>query len=82
LGCLLTYLFAPQVIRGVGWTLLLTVIAMAVAITVAGLLVIMRDSDNPVLRGLAYVVGLVLPRHADLHATPFLGPLCGAVSEP
>jgi polar amino acid transport system permease protein len=50
----LKYLFAPQVVRGVGWTLLLTVIAMAVAIVVAGLLVIMRDSDNPILRGLAY----------------------------
>jgi polar amino acid transport system permease protein len=50
----LKYLFAPQVVRGVGWTLLLTIIAMAVAIIVAGLLVIMRDSDNPVLRGLAY----------------------------
>ncbi|MEP7453929.1 amino acid ABC transporter permease [Phyllobacterium sp. SB3] len=50
----LTYLFAPQVIRGVGWTLLLTVVAMSVAITVAGLLVILRDRDNPVLRGLAY----------------------------
>jgi polar amino acid transport system permease protein len=50
----LTYLFAPQVIRGVGWTLLLTVVAMTVAITVAGLLVILRDRDNPVLRGLAY----------------------------
>lgn len=50
----LKYLFWPQVIRGVGWTLLLTVVAMTVAIVVAGLLVIMRDSDNPVLRGLAY----------------------------
>jgi len=50
----LTYLFSPQVIRGVGWTLLLTIVAMTVAISVAGLLVIMRDSDNPVLRSLAY----------------------------
>lgn len=50
----LTYLFAPQVIRGVGWTLLLTVIAMAVAIIVAAMLVIMRASDNAILRGLAY----------------------------
>ncbi|KAB2704782.1 amino acid ABC transporter permease [Brucella intermedia] len=50
----LTYLFSAQVIRGVGWTLLLTIVAMTVAISVAGLLVIMRDSDNPVLRGLAY----------------------------
>lgn len=50
----LTYLFSPQVIRGVGWTLLLTVVAMTVAIVVAALLVIMRDSDNPILRGIAY----------------------------
>ncbi|WP_343315876.1 amino acid ABC transporter permease [Brucella sp. BE17] len=50
----LTYLFSPQVIRGVGWTLLLTIVAMTVAIVVAGLLVIMRDSDNPILRGIAY----------------------------
>ncbi|WP_180900595.1 amino acid ABC transporter permease [Martelella soudanensis] len=49
-----SYLFSPQVIRGVGWTLLLTVVAMAVAIVVAGLLVVMRDSDNPILRWLAY----------------------------
>ncbi len=48
------YLFWLQVIRGVGWTLLITVVAMAVAIVVAGLLVVMRDSDNPILRGLAY----------------------------
>src|SRR5690606_11845863 len=50
----LTYLFAPQVLRGVGWTLLLTVISMAVAIVVAAMLVIMRASDNGILRGLAY----------------------------
>jgi len=50
----LKYLFWPQVIRGVGWTILLTIVAMAVAIVVAGALVIMRDSDNPILRGLAY----------------------------
>lgn len=50
----LTYLFHPHVVRGVGWTLLLTVVAMATAIVIAALLVIMRDSDNPVLRGLAY----------------------------
>lgn len=50
----LTYLFSAQVIRGVGWTLILTVVAMTVAIVVAALLVVMRDSDNPVLRGIAY----------------------------
>lgn len=50
----LTYLLHPQVVRGVGWTLLLTVVAMATAIVIAALLVIMRDSNNPILRGLAY----------------------------
>jgi len=50
----LTYLFAPQVVRGVGWTLLLTVVSMAVAIVVAAILVIMRASENGILRGLAY----------------------------
>lgn len=49
-----THLFSPQVIRGVVWTLILTVVAMTVAIVMAALLVIMRDSDNPVLRGIAY----------------------------
>ncbi|BCG86746.1 ABC transporter permease [Mesorhizobium sp. 113-3-9] len=50
----LTYLLHPQVVRGVGWTLLLTVVAMATAIVIAAFLVIMRASDNPILRGLAY----------------------------
>jgi polar amino acid transport system permease protein len=50
----LTYLFSPQVIRGVGWTLLLTVVAMTVAIVFAALLVVMRDSENPIIRGIAY----------------------------
>lgn len=53
-GVYLKYLFWPQVIGGVGWTLGLTVVAMAVAIVVAGLLVMMRDSENPIFRGLAY----------------------------
>lgn len=50
----LTYLFAPQVIRGVGWTILLTIVAMSVAIVFAAALVIMRASDNAILRSLAY----------------------------
>lgn len=50
----LTYLFSPQVIRGVGWTILLTIVAMSVAIVFAAALVIMRASDNAVLRSLAY----------------------------
>ena len=48
------YLFHPQVLRGVRWTLLLTVLAMALAIVLAGALVAMRDSDNPVLQWAAY----------------------------
>ena len=48
------YLFAPTVIAGVGWTLALTVIAMLVGIVCAALLVLMRDSDNPVLQVLAW----------------------------
>jgi len=49
------YLFAAQVLRGVMWTLILTVAAMAVAVAVAVALVMMRDSDNPILRAIAQV---------------------------
>jgi polar amino acid transport system permease protein len=48
------HLFSPFVLRGVGWTLLLTVIAMAIAIPLALALVIMRDSGNPILGGVAW----------------------------
>jgi len=47
------HLFAPQVLRGVGWTLLLTVVAMAVAVPLAMVLVVMSDSRNPVLRAIS-----------------------------
>ncbi|POF29101.1 amino acid ABC transporter permease [Roseibium marinum] len=53
-GVFVKYLFDMQVIRGVGWTLLLTVAAMTVAVVVAVSLVIMRESDNPILRGLSW----------------------------
>jgi len=49
-----TYLFSPFVLRGVGWTLLLTVISMAIAIPLALALVIMRENDNPILQGVAW----------------------------
>src|SRR5690606_8063412 len=52
-GTYAQYMFSPFVLRGVGWTLLLTVIAMAIAIPLALALVIMRDSGNPILRGVA-----------------------------
>ncbi|MFC5584672.1 amino acid ABC transporter permease [Nitratireductor kimnyeongensis] len=49
------YLFAPQVLSGVGWTLILTIASMALAIVCAITLVLMRESDNPIYRGLAWV---------------------------
>ncbi|MEJ5081327.1 amino acid ABC transporter permease [Ochrobactrum sp. MYb379] len=49
------YLFDPQIVRGVGWTLALTVVAMAVSIAIAATLVIMRDSGNPVLSTLSWL---------------------------
>jgi polar amino acid transport system permease protein len=53
-GVFWKYLFHPHVLRGVMWTLILTVAAMVVAVTGAITLVVMRDSDNPILRGLAW----------------------------
>lgn len=47
------YIFSPQVLRGVGFTLLLTVAAMAVAVPLAMLLVVMSESRNPLLRVIA-----------------------------
>ena len=49
------YLFDERVLRGVVWTLLLTVAAMALGITLAVTTAIMRMSTNPVLQGVAWV---------------------------
>ena len=46
-------LFAPNILRAVGWTLVLTVAAMTIGITLAVTLAIMRRSENPVLRSVA-----------------------------
>jgi polar amino acid transport system permease protein len=54
-GVFWKYLFADPVLHGVMWTLILTVAAMAVAVSIAITLVIMRDSDNWILRWLAWV---------------------------
>ena len=43
-----------RIAGAVGWTLILTVAAMVLGITLAVLVAIMRQSDNPVLRGVAY----------------------------
>jgi polar amino acid transport system permease protein len=48
------YVFAAPIIRGVGWTLILTFGSMALAIVMAILLAVMRRSDNPVLRYVAW----------------------------
>lgn len=48
------YLFAAPVVRGVGWTLALTVGSMAIAVVLAITLAVMRDSTNPVLRAVAW----------------------------
>lgn len=53
-GVFWKYLFAAQVLQGVMWTLILTLAAMTVAMAIAMALVVMRDSDNPVLRALAW----------------------------
>ena len=44
------YLFDVLVIRGIGWTLVLTVTSMVIAIVLAILLAFMRQSDNPLFR--------------------------------
>lgn len=49
------YLFAPTVIAGVGWTLILTLSAMLVGIVCAAALVLMRESDNPILTTFAWL---------------------------
>ncbi|MDJ0316908.1 MULTISPECIES: amino acid ABC transporter permease [Arthrobacter] len=50
-----TYLFDVLVIQGVGWTLVLTVSSMAIAIVLAILLAFMRQSENPLFRYVAWV---------------------------
>jgi polar amino acid transport system permease protein len=48
------YLFNDQILRGVGWTLWLTVASMVIAIVLAVLLAVMRRSDNPVMRSVSW----------------------------
>lgn len=49
------YLFDERVLRGVLWTLILTVAAMALGVTLAVTTAIMRMSSNPVLKGVAWI---------------------------
>lgn len=48
------FLFDARVIKGVGWTLLLTLAAMAIGIVLAVTTAVMRMGTNPVLRGVAW----------------------------
>ena len=48
------YLFDPRVLSGVGWTLILTVAAMALGIVMAVTMAIMRMGTNPILRGVSW----------------------------
>ena len=46
-------LFTVEIFRAIGWTLILTVAAMAIGIVLAILMAIMRRSDNPIMRAVA-----------------------------
>lgn len=48
------YVRYDEIAKAVGWTLLLTVAAMTIGIILAATTAIMRQSDNPVLRYVAY----------------------------
>ncbi|MCH4209669.1 amino acid ABC transporter permease [Bifidobacterium sp.] len=48
------YLFNENVLGGIGWTLILTVASMFIAIILAVLLAVMRQSTNPVLRWVSW----------------------------
>lgn len=48
------YVRDVTVIRGVGWTLVLTFGSMAIGVVLAVLLAVMRRSDNPVLRSVSW----------------------------
>ncbi|MFQ4148323.1 amino acid ABC transporter permease [Arthrobacter sp. LAPM80] len=54
-GTFSAYLFDVLVIQGVGWTLILTVSSMVIAIVLAILLAFMRQSDNPLFRYVSWV---------------------------
>lgn len=48
------YLFNEHVLSGIGWTIVLTVTSMLIAIVLAVMLAVMRKSVNPVLRGVSW----------------------------
>lgn len=48
------YLFSPQILHGLKWTLLLTVIAMVMGVVLGVILAVMWLSPNPVASGVAW----------------------------
>lgn len=48
------YLFHENILRAIGWTLILTVASMILAVIMALTLAIMRSSENPVMRSVAW----------------------------
>lgn len=54
-GTFRAYVLDVLVIQGVGWTLVLTVTSMVIAIVLAILLAFMRQSDNPLFRYVSWV---------------------------
>ncbi|MEJ4112134.1 amino acid ABC transporter permease [Corynebacterium kroppenstedtii] len=48
------YIRDVNVVKGVGWTLLLTVLAMTIGVVLAVTAAMMRQSENPVLRSVAW----------------------------
>jgi polar amino acid transport system permease protein len=48
------HLFDPRVLRAIGWTLILTVGAMAIGIVMAVTTAVMRMGSNPILRSVAW----------------------------
>ncbi|WP_235984956.1 amino acid ABC transporter permease [Actinomyces trachealis] len=48
------YLRYDLILKAVGWTLILTVAAMLIGIVLAVLTAVMRQSENPILRAVAY----------------------------
>ncbi|WP_081710147.1 amino acid ABC transporter permease [Arthrobacter sp. 35W] len=50
-----TYLLDTLVVQGIGWTLILTVSSMVIAIALAIMLAFMRQSENPLFRYVSWV---------------------------
>jgi polar amino acid transport system permease protein len=55
IGTIREYMFKPFVLRGVGVTIMLTVVAMVIGTLLAVVLAVMRLSENPVLSTVAWV---------------------------